>query len=170
MRPITREGDILMYFRSPNAIDLGIDLFEWFKRHGDPTYFYHTSVAVDCRDQIEAARRIRISPITTADTYLIFRPPVPQQDVRNALGKLRKRIGQRYGYLLIIDDALKYLSRDRVHLPDWLMTHYHLDDCSALVAEYFGYAQWGPELGRSASPQDVWRAVRRWPVKCEEAF
>lgn len=165
LRPITQEGDIILYFRAPNLIDRGIDLFEWFEHHGDPTYFYHVAIAVGMADQIEAARRIRISPITPEDMCLVFRPPIRRTRVRIALGKLRKKLGQRYGYLLIIDDALRYISRGRLHLPEWLMDKYHHDDCSALVADYFDDAMWGPKLNHNVSPEDIYHLVKRFPVR-----
>lgn len=153
-----------MYFQSPNPIGRGIDLFEWFEHHGEPTYFYHTAIALGPSQKIEADRRISIRPIVVDDTYLVYRPPIPKSRVDKALEKIKEREGELYGFLLVIDDALRYPTRGRLHVPEWIMKRYHDDDCSSLVALYFHYAEWGPKLGRHASPEDIWLAVKDYPV------
>lgn len=165
MVPVCQEGDILLYYGNPNWIDRGIEWFEQQQDPGDDIYVYHVAIAVSAFEQIAADRRVELRPITLERAFIICSPPIPKGRVDVALGKLRaKMLGKIYGYMLIADDAVRYLTKGRFGLPKWLMKLFPEPDCSWLVALFWRYAMWGPKLGRNVSPQDILRIARPWQV------
>lgn len=165
MVPICKEGDILLYYGDPNIIDEGIQWFERLEDPGDDIYVYHCAIAVSAFEKIEADRRVEERAITLERPFIVCSPPIPKGRVDVALGKLRaKMLGKVYGYVLILDDALRYLSGNRIHLPERLMKRFREPDCSWLVALFWRFALWGPKLGRNVSPQDILRVARPWQV------
>lgn len=165
MVPICKEGDILLYYGDPNYIDRGIQWFEQIEDPGDDIYVYHVAIAVSAFEQIAADRRVELRPITLERAFIVCRPDIPKGRVDVALGKLRaKMLGKVYGYMLIVDDALRDISRNRLHLPKWFMRLFRGPDCSWLAALFWRFALWGPKLGRNVSPQDILRIARPWQV------
>lgn len=159
-------GDILLYRKDPSVFDGLVDEFEEMEYRKQKEYFYHVGIALNNFETIEAdGRYVEVNPIDyeRAD---IFRPPINQQSINYALGEIRKYIGQSYDWILILDDALRYLTRNLIHLPVRYIRsrERHAKVCSTLVAKYLGYAGWGPLYGLNVSPQDLWFAIKDYEV------
>lgn len=164
---ICQPGDILVYYRNPSVIDRGIQLAEEIEDGPQPRFYYHVAIALDANRKLEAYRRVGIHPIEYNDTFDVFRPPIAHRRRDNALQFVRSFVGQRYDYILILDDALRYLTHGHVHLPVRYVKSLerHMKVCSSLLVRYLLKAMWGPKLGRNASPEDVYLAVKDYGVR-----
>lgn len=160
-------GDILLYRKNPSVFDRLIVEFEEKEHRKQKEYFYHVGIALDSWNTIEAdGRYVEVNPIDY-ERAEIFRPPISQQSINYALNEIRKYIGQRYDWMLILDDALRYITRNLIHLPIGYIrsTERHAKVCSTLVRRYFFYAGWGLFYGVNESPEDIWLAIKDYEVK-----
>ncbi len=165
-------GDILLYFRAPNLGTRLIQVGEELEDGVDKRMAYHVAVAMDQYTKIEAnGHSVADAPIDYANCR-VFRPPILSQNIHNGLHAVRKLIGQRYDWVLILDDALRYLSHDRVHLPVGYVRSEERRGkvCSSLVSVYLRAAAWEPAkaLTRNASPQDDYLLLRAYEVGCSD--
>ncbi len=171
-----RAGDILLYYHSPDLIDRGIDFFEWFEHPYQPLYFYHAAVALSHDRQIEAFRHVEIRAIPYTDRpFMIFRPPICDSVIDKGLDHIQRYVGQSYDYTVIVDDALRYVSHNRIHLPvSWIESDERKEkDCSALVVKYLVATRMlkalrsshnNLTLDRNASPEDLYILLRSYKV------
>lgn len=160
-------GDVLLYRKDPSLFDRLVDEFEEAERPKQKKYFYHCGIALNQFETIEAdGRYVEVNPIDY-ERAEIFRPPISQQSINYALSEIRRYIGQRYDWMLIIDDALRYLTRNLIHLPVGYIRSIerHAKVCSSLVAKYFFYSGWEQFYGVNESPEDIWLAVKDYEVK-----
>jgi hypothetical protein len=161
-----QSGDILLYRKSPTLFEQLVEDFEQFEDGRQRYQFYHCGIALDTWNTIEAdGRRVNVNPIDY-EKASIFRPPIQNPDINYALGKIRKFIGQRYDWMLILDDAIRYLTHNKIHLPAKYIrsTERHAKVCSTLVARYFYFAGWGAFYGFNESPEDIWLSVKDYEV------
>ncbi|MCL6442088.1 MAG: hypothetical protein K6T83_01255 [Alicyclobacillus sp.] len=161
-----KPGDILLYPHPPNLSTRLIELGERLEDGKQPIEFYHVALALGPYDKLEAdGKRVEVNPIDYGK-FIAYRPPIPKDRRDKALAEMRKYIGQPYDWWLILDDALRYLTRGVVHLPVRFISSQERRKkvCSSLVARYLAAAEWGPKLGPNSSPEDLWLAVREYPV------
>lgn len=165
-----RPGDVLLYplvgFRHPteDAISLG----EYLEDGPQGRYYYHVAIALNDSEKIEAdGRYVAIHPIDYGNPD-VFRPPASVIKIGSALWKIRNWfLGQRYDWWLIIDDGLRALSRDYVHLPVAFINsrERHEKVCSSLAAVYLKLL--GIKVKKNkrrpwarATPQDIRLSMR----------
>jgi hypothetical protein len=166
--PLIREGDILLYYKggawSAPLIDLGEILEDgWQKRE-----YYHCAVALDAQQKIETdGYPVKVDNIQYDGSFDLFRPPIPAQDIRRGLDATRQLIGQKYDWLLIVDDALRFTSRGIIHLPRrWIESEERRRKiCSSLVVYYLRAAGWhGVRRWPPATPEDLFLALKDYQV------
>ncbi|GMA59661.1 hypothetical protein GCM10025859_01010 [Alicyclobacillus fastidiosus] len=159
-------GDILLYSTPPNFDTCLVIEGERMEDPGESRYFFHVAIALDANRKIEArGKTVAIDQIDYGQ-FAVFRPPVPPSRIQAGIEAVRECIGQHYDWLAIINDGMSYLTRDLAHLPDkWVASSEHKRKiCSSLVALYFKTASWGPKFGLTVSPEDIYEAVKEWPV------
>lgn len=163
---LCKAGDILLYEKPPNLDTRLILDGERMEDPGENRYFYHVAIALDVNRKIEAqGATVAIDQIDYGK-FAVFRPPIPESHVKAGIASAMKCVGQKYDWLAIINDALSYLTRGLIHIPDkWVESSERKRKiCSSLVADYFKAAQWGPKFGLTVSPEDIYEAVKEWPV------
>lgn len=170
---LAKPGDILLYKKSPSILDKFIidgEILEDGLHHRE---YYHVAIALDASNKIEAyGKSVRIDAIDYGN-FDAFRPPISHPRIQTALSAVQKFVGQYYDWWLIVDDALRYMTRfiPRVLGGPWHLPVSFIKDeerrgkvCSSLVVKYFTAAHWGPKLGRNASPEDIYLAVKDYLV------
>ncbi|GMA64939.1 hypothetical protein NZD89_06025 [Alicyclobacillus fastidiosus] len=170
---LAKPGDILLYRKSPSIGDDLIIEGESFEDGRQDREYYHVAIALDANNKIEAyGKSVAIHPIDYGN-FDAFRPPIGSHRVKSALAVIRRCVGQGYDWWLIIDDAIRYLTK---FIPKRLGGPWHLpvsfiqsDErrgkvCSSLAVAYLNAALWGPKLGRNASPEDIYLAVKDFPI------
>ncbi len=174
-RILPEPGDILAHYRVHTLGQAAIDVGEALQDGAQPDYYFHVAIALDAYTQLAAIAGTGVTtlPIRATDHYQIFRPPIPWEEQRSALAAVKALKGQRYDRLLIVDDALRMLTRGVVHLPDmWVRSEERTHKiCSSLVVRYFRYAAWSPPMPLSyrSTPEDVGIALRKWRVQKDSA-
>ncbi len=164
---IAEPGDILLYRKSPSIADRLVEFGERLEDGAQDREYYHVAIALNANDKIEAyGKSVAIHPIDYGN-FDAFRPPIAPRRIGIGLGTIRQYVGQAYDWWLIIDDALRYISRGVFHLPVSFIrsTERRGKVCSSLVVSYFKAAYWGPNLTSNASPEDIWIAVKDYPVE-----
>lgn len=160
-------GDILLYTDHPDWIDRGIQFFEELEDGKHKFMPYHVALALDSTTQIAAYRKVEIVPIGyDGPDYLVYRPPISPRRREKGLELVKEFNGQSYDYLAIFDDALRYATRNLIHLPvSWIQsTERHMKVCSSLVADYFNEAMFPGDWTHHTSPLDVYLAVKDYRV------
>ncbi|MCF8566926.1 hypothetical protein LLE49_19590 [Alicyclobacillus tolerans] len=167
---IAEPGDILLY-RKPFAAyipDIAIDLGEMLEDGPQPKYFFHCAIALNANVKLEAdGRRVAVHPIDYGK-FEPYRPPIPRGRREKGLQYVETMEGQRYDWIVDIDDGLRYLTHNHVHLPvRWVQNiERHAKNCSDLVGAYFNKVMWGPKhFGLNTSPEDIWLAVKDYGVR-----
>lgn len=162
-----RPGDILLYRDPPNFSTRLIIDGERMEDPDEHPYYYHVAIVLNTQLKIEAqGKNVAVARIDNGGVFDCFRAPIPRSNIDDGLDKIRKYVGQPYDWSAIVDDALRYLTCGIVHLPEKfvLSMERHRKICSTLVSDYFKAAQWGPKFGLGVSPQDIYDAVKDWPV------
>lgn len=163
---IPRDGDILVYTENPDLVDQGIDFFERLEDGQQQTYAYHVAIALNANTQIAAYKRVSIHPIGYDGKFMAYRPPITPRRRENGLEYVKSFNGQAYDYWLIFDDALRYSTRNLIHLPVSFVRSQerHAKVCSSLVAKYFQAAHFPGDWGFWTSPEDVYLAIQNFRV------
>jgi hypothetical protein len=166
--PDIREGDILLYYEGGRRFAPFIEIGEILEDGRQPREYYHAAIALDSRHKIETdGFPVMITNIIYDGSFDVFRPPIPLPDIRRGLYATRQLIGQRYDWLLIIDDALRFLTRGVIHLPrKWVESEERRRKvCSSLVAYYLRAAGWR-EIQRwpPPTPEDLFLALKDYQV------
>jgi hypothetical protein len=174
--PGIEPGDILLFRGGTTFLERGIYFFEQLEDGPQQALYHHAAVALNDREKIEALLRVEITSLVDTGHFDVFRPPVDRARRREALRALRSLQGQRYDYLLILDDALRYATRGVLHLPRrWVQSwERRRKICSSLVAWYLRRAgfksrrlkRWPPP-----SPEDLYLALKHFqvPIRDTEA-
>lgn len=161
-------GDILLYRDPPTwATRLIID-GEHMEDPREKRYYYHVAVVKNPRLKIEAqGKNVAVAPIDNGGVFDVFRPPVPHENIQEGLYAIEKYEGQAYDWAAIVDDGLRYLTHGIVHLPDKFIysMERHRKICSTLVGDYLMATHWGPYFGIGTSPEDIYDAVKDYPVR-----
>ncbi|SFU71405.1 hypothetical protein [Alicyclobacillus macrosporangiidus] len=173
MVPGIQPGDVLLFRDGTGLLERGIDFFETLEDGPQPVMYHHAAIALGDHAKIEALLRVEITALADTGNFDVFRPPVDIGRRREALRALRSLQGQRYDYLLILDDALRYATRGVIHLPRrWVESwERRRKICSSLVAYYLRKAgfrskklrRWPPP-----SPEDLYLALRHFQVPLDE--
>ncbi|MCL6453542.1 MAG: hypothetical protein K6T78_07930 [Alicyclobacillus sp.] len=169
MQPATcRPGDVLFYFDADGLTRL-IEVGESLEEHSEGPWPYHVAIALGPEDKLEADFwDTVINPIQDGRPYVVCRPPYPNAVLlAQALHWGRGRVGRLYGWVGIVDQALRDISGGRLHLPRWLIKRVDrlMPYCSTLVQSVLARAgvdiipDWPPP-----SPADVWIALRDYAV------
>lgn len=159
-------GDILLYGKHSGPITHLIDWGEIIEDGKQSKEFYHVAIALNEYTKIEAdGKNVAIKPIDYGN-FDIYRPPIKKDNINKGLNATRKLIGQPYDWPLIIDDALRYLTKGHVHLPTkWINSlERHMKICSSVAAFYFKYTGWYQSKNWHPSPEDIYLMVKKWPV------
>lgn len=163
-----REGDILLFYANPTFEQELIELGERLEDGPQPRMYYHCAVATGERRKIEALSRVYETSISYDGSFDVFRPSIPLVNVRKGLRYLRGLLGERYDWLLIVDDGLRYLTQSIVHLPKRMVLNNERQRkiCSSLVADYLDKAGFRCGLKTYAipSPQDLAIALQPYQV------
>jgi len=159
-------GDIILYEKPRDVLE---ELIEDGERMEDGTHkrwFYHVAIALGPYDMLEAISRVSISPLDYHNC-VICRPPYDRTKIHAALRWGKKREGRLYGYIGVVDQALRDLTHDRLHMPksfiEWMNSRWPY--CSVLtsaIARKAGFKQirqWPPP-----DPEAVWEAVKNYVV------
>ncbi|MFB5192747.1 hypothetical protein [Alicyclobacillus fastidiosus] len=170
---LAEPGDILLYRKYPS---IGHDLIidgEILEDGRQQREYWHVAIALDVKNKIEAdGKTVAIHPIDYGN-FDAFRPPIGSRRIDLALSVIRQFVGQGYDWWLIIDDAIRYATK---RIPKCLGGPWHLPAafiqseerrakvCSSLAVAYFNAAVWGPKLDRNASPEDIYLAVKDFPI------
>ncbi|WDL97791.1 hypothetical protein [Alicyclobacillus sp. ALC3] len=156
----------MLYHKPPNLSTRLIEFGEKLEDPGHAQYFYHVALALGPYYKIEAdGKTVAINPIDYGK-FEGFRPPIPPKQRDAALAQVHKLVGEPYDWWLIIDDALKYGTCGVVHLPVRFIKseERHAKICSSFLRKYFEDAEWGPRERITVSPEDIYLAVKAWPV------
>lgn len=163
---IARPGDILMYRHAPNFDTKLIQFGEELEDGCEQDEYYHCAIALNPNTKIEAqGKSVAVDQIDYGN-FDVFRPPLMADQISEGLSAVKECIGQRYDWVLIIDDALRYLTRNLIHLPVRYVKSEERKKkiCSSLVALYLDAAGWKKDWSLSVSPEDVYLAVKDWRV------
>ncbi|EPZ47618.1 hypothetical protein [Alicyclobacillus acidoterrestris] len=159
-------GDILLYRNPPTFLTHLIDIGEYFEDGQRSPIYYHVAIALNDKEKIEAnGNQVAIAPIDNGGTFDVYRPPILPRNIRDGLSYVKSLEGQRYDWLLIVDDALRYSTHNIVHLPVAMVkrSERYRKICSTVVAEYFRAAHY-INLSGNVSPQDVYLAIADFEV------
>ncbi|QQE80942.1 hypothetical protein [Alicyclobacillus sp. SO9] len=171
-------GDILVYSDAKNDIDRLIQFGEECIRHnkerGQPIAF-HVAVALGAFHKIEAiASGVTIDLIDYRQCS-VFRPPYNRTKMERALIWAARQKGKLYGWVGDMDQALRDLTFNRVHLPrafiqwadkKWPYCSYFdagfmvRAGYNDMVSKEYQIPKWPPP-----DPEAIFLLVRRWPVK-----
>lgn len=162
-------GDVLLYDRSNSFTARAIDAGEVLEDGPEDREFHHSAIALDPFYKIEAdGKHTEIKPIDYG-MFATFRPPYDRKKLPVALDWARKtQVGRLYGWIGIVDQILRMLTRNRVHMPRWFIqwTNKLWPYCSPLStnimirAGYNGVLPWPPP-----TPQDIYHGVKQYEVK-----
>lgn len=159
-------GDILVYFRDPTTLQRLIITGEEMEDGKHKIEAFHVAVALDAFTQIAAlGRGITILPMESG--IAICRPPYDSTKVPSALAWARSRVHTPYGWIGILDQALRDLTHDRVHLPAKFMrwVNRKWPYCSVFDAQIVRRAGWnGIRRWPPPDPETVWEAVKQYRV------
>jgi len=163
-----RPGDVLFYFDAAGLTRI-IQLGEDWEEHSDGPWPYHVAVALNSTNKLEADFwDTAINPIHDGRTYVVCRPPYSDAgQLARALQWGRGRVGRLYGWVGIIDQGMRDLSRGRIHLPRWFVVWIDslMPYCSTLTESIVSRAgvhdipEWPPP-----SPADDWLALKKYRV------
>lgn len=165
--PDIHEGDILLYYRGGGLSKELIEAGEYLEDGAG--HYYHCAIAINSQLKIEANgfEPVQECNIVYDGTFDVFRPPIPVSRIRESLAIVRQYRGQHYDWWLIIDEGLRDLSDNRIHLPERFIRSEERKKkiCSTFVAAYFKQAQWG-YLKRwpKPTPEDIGLLVMDYPV------
>lgn len=159
-----------MYRYAPNLDTRLIQLGELLE-DGRPRPYYHTAIALDVNRKIEAqGKTVAITEIDYGN-FEPFRPPLTRTQIEEGLSVVLADEGEPYDWPLIIDDGLRYLTHNLVHLPvGWITSEERRKKiCSSLVVAYFKASGWRPAhpkktLSRNSSPEDVGIYIQDYPA------
>lgn len=151
-------GDILLY-RTLHTLGVGaIDIVEELKDGRQPRLYYHCAIAVDAQSIIESnGRTVLIKQIPPAG-FDVFRPPLAVGAREEGLSCIRALAGQKYDCIVVIDDVLRALTRNLLHLPASVVESQerHRKICSSLVVCYLEASAWHHGLNQNALPEDIY--------------
>ncbi len=174
---LIQRGDVLGYYKATTTLEALIQFGERLEDGPHNREYYHVAVALDNFSKIEAdGVKVAINPITSDNGYAIFRLPVSQSKIDQALTKLRGLMGQRYDWVLIVDDGLRYLSkgitgRELLHLPAWFVRRKERTEkiCVSVLRKYCNYLHYEPigNLDTWSSPEDWCLALEDCEVKSQ---
>jgi len=162
-------GDLLFYFHptglGPRLIEIGEHLED-----GPGTDPYHVAIAVGRYDKIEAAGWRTVRASIDYGAGVVCRPPYDTAKLPLAIAWLQRQLGRFYGWLGVVDQGLRDLSRGYVHLPRWLIAwaDTRWPFCSTLAADFANRARWAVPQWPPPSPEDLWRLAKPyqvWPEK-----
>lgn len=169
--PDIQPGDILLYYRDGGLLsDPLIKLGEVLEDGPQSVEYYHCAIALDAKTKIETNgfEPVCVTNIIYDGTFDVFRPPIDQKSRNEALQKVMELQGQHYDWLLILDDAFRFMTFNLIHLPENRINNSERRRkiCSTLVAFYFESAKWG-ELRKwpRPTPEDIWLEVQEFPVE-----
>ncbi len=167
MQPLAHEGDLLFYYRVKNPYEEAVDVGEYFELGHQSRYYYHVAIALSSAEKVEAdGHFVAKHRLIYNGAFDIFRPPAPYRE--RGINAILAEVGERYDWWLDIDDGLRYLTRDRIHLPVEFIRNRERKEkqCVTLALRYLALAGYQApfRLGRNSSPQDVYRAVKKWKV------
>ncbi|MFX4302959.1 hypothetical protein ACOJUR_12005 [Alicyclobacillus tolerans] len=160
-------GDILFYDRHPDWID---DLIITGERLEDGLHrieAYHVAVALDSYQCVAAlARGVSVTPIDYG-VITICRPLSQNAQTHQALMWAESKVGTPYGWLGIVDQALRDVSHNLIHLPDALIewSNQKWPYCSIFATDFLQRA--GYEELRDfppPSPEDLWLELKQFRV------
>lgn len=170
MTTLCRPGDILLYRKKRTLSTDAIELGEWLEDGAESREYYHVAIALDAYRKIEADGRSVAINLIDYGNFDAFRLPVNKSRRLWALSRIRNFVGQPYDWWLILDDGLRYLTRNKIHLP----VHFIVDEerikkiCVSVARKYINYTKWPNRLTRNASPEDIWLLANKWPVPSQE--
>lgn len=167
---VEQPGDILM-FRELDTLEVReIDWIERLKDGQQPYLYYHCSIVVD-KDTLMESNGYKVVLRRTPSTgFDAFRPPLSLDKRRQAIEQLKGLIGQKYDWVLIVDDVLRALTHNVIHLPGGLVAREerYRKICSTLVVRYLNFAGWNQkQLTLNALPEDIYLALRDYQVARE---
>ena len=161
--PLVEPGDVLAYWRVRSIFEELIDAGETLEDGRQAKEYYHVSVALNGKQQIEAltSSGVGIHPIIYDGSFDVFKVPVSKSQRDRGLGKAVLLDGNKYNWWAVVDDALGMLTFDSVRLPKRFMRkiNKYLDDCSQVALAYLRGCKWKPALKFktriTATPQDI---------------
>lgn len=162
-----RAGDILFYDKATSITEKAIEYGESRVDGYHKRYVYHVAVALNDSVKVEALNETVVDKIDYS-TCIVCRPPYhDEQQLRKALRWLRTLEGRPYGWIGVFDQALRDLTKNRLHLPkrfiEWIdsVTPFCSVESNAFLrrAGYREIPQYPPP-----DPQKVWLKLRRHKV------
>ncbi|MFB5189927.1 hypothetical protein [Alicyclobacillus fastidiosus] len=163
---VKQQGDILL-FRTLQTLEVReIDWIERLQDGKQPYTYYHCSVVVDEHTQIESnGKTVRINAIPSGG-FDAFRPPISLEGRQRGIEQLTKLVGQTYDWVLIVDDVLRALTHNLLHLPIKFVAREerYRKICSTVVVAYLNAAGWNHGLTLNALPEDIYIVLRNYQV------
>lgn len=161
-------GDILLYYKGGGWSAPAIKLGEILEDGLQPREYYHAAVALDAQHKIETnGFPVSITEIIFDKSFDVFRPPIEPEDIQRGLHETLKLIGQKYDWVAIVDDALRFLTQGVFHLPTrWVMSEERRRKiCSSMVNYYLWQAGWtGIRRFPPPTPEDLGLALKPYQV------
>lgn len=161
-----RPGDVLLYEHPPTRLTKLIEDGECREDPGEKRYFYHCAVALDAYSKIEAdGRDTTINPIDYGN-FACFRPPYDPVKLDGALSWARTQEGRLYGWIGVFDEGLRDISGGYLHFSKWFITwaNNRWPFCSWLGGEIMNRAGFMVPMWPPPCPEDIYEAVKKWPV------
>ncbi|GMA60073.1 hypothetical protein NZD89_10885 [Alicyclobacillus fastidiosus] len=163
---VRQQGDILMFRRLQTLEVREIDWIERLKDGRQPYIYYHCSVVVDENTQIESDGKMVITNTIPSGGFDAFRPPILPENRQRGVEQVKKLVGQKYDWVLIVDDALRALTHNLLHLPIKFVAREerYRKICSTIVVAYLNAAGWNHGLTQNALPEDIYIVLRNYQV------
>jgi hypothetical protein len=159
-------GDILLYRKLRNRNTEIIRFLERIEDGPQVREYYHVAIALNRHWKIEAnGKKVSLAPISYG-SFDVFRPPIPPEQRDVALAYVKGLVGEPYDWTLVMDDVLRGLTLNVVHLPALFvqLEELHKKTCTSLVVDYFWVAKWAKTLNLNVSPEDIYFIVKNYPV------
>lgn len=158
---------VLFYYGARNFFDEVIDFGEHIEDGPAKHYFYHLAVAENSTNKMEAlSNGVQEDVIDYSRQFLLVNPPVDPARKSTALHRLRSLIGQQYDWWVIVDDALRILSkalfgRPVVHLPARFVKSQerHEKICVSLLRKYLNWAGSSIRIPYYATVEDAYNML-----------
>jgi hypothetical protein len=166
---IAEPGDILLYHKLLTLEVREINLIQRLKTGPQSKFYYHSAIALDSKTLIESdGKRVVVNEILQGG-FDAFRPPIPLEGRLAGIAYIRSLVGQKYDWLVVLDDVLRAFTHDLVHLPVRLVKNEerHRKICSTIVVTYLDGAGWKTALNRNSLPEDIYLALESYQVDME---
>lgn len=168
-----KRGDILLYYKPENILEGLVQVGEHlededrFENKNTKKTYYHVSIAIDDKFEVGTnGTKVHDKSIDYTQPRDVIRLLASENEIEIAMMYIESFIGQKYDWTLIIDDALRYLTRNLIHLPpSWIVEREkHEKICTTFVEKYLNKLGYTANKGYHESPEDIYFDFRKYLV------